>query len=97
VTRRGIAADQHTHHVADIAHSFVGRGELFHHLLHESRELGHAFLRLGYGLHHGADGVVRRQSRDGGLHRVDDLGLHRAQVGCGGRHARVVVMCLFHL
>jgi hypothetical protein len=50
-------------------------------------EIGYTLLRLGHGFHYGADGFLRRQSRDGVLHRVDNLGLHRVEVGCGGRLA----------
>jgi hypothetical protein len=32
--------------------------EFLEHIRHESRETGDALLRLSYGLHHGADGLL---------------------------------------
>ena len=64
---RGVTAHQHGRGIADIAYIFMGRGELLHHVRHQSLELGHTFLRLGHSLHHGADGFLRRQCRDGVL------------------------------
>ena len=48
--------------IADVADIFMGRGELFHHLLHESLDLDDAFLRCGTGLHNSADGFLRSKS-----------------------------------
>jgi len=94
---RGVTADQHGRGIADIAYIFMGRGELLHHVRHQSLELGHTFLRLGHSLHHGADGFLRRQSLNRVLHRVDKLGFHRAQVSLSGWLAHLVVIPLCHM
>lgn len=47
-------------------------------------------------LHDGADGFLPSNSLEGVFHGCDDLGFERAQVD-GGRHARWLVIPLFHI